>query len=390
MHRRLAPLAALALLLLTAAWSACTDDGPAANVRALREPAWPELSEAPATMLFERATAGDENVAHRISGTVQGASEGAMLSVDFGDGSPTQRVAVHAGGAFASDHVYASNGSFRVAARTIEGRPAYAETEVVVRPRHVVFVQGMNSESRCPDGARFADRAPSWVREQVQASHAERPNVYRYFSYSGRYCGGGDGSNGAAAEYSGGDTCEGIAAVYAPRLRALIEAVDGRVTVFAHSMGGLLAAYLVASDPAWAKDHIASVVTFDSPLGGLDGVRKSVLGGYSLFDGGCGRGAAAMDDLDGGSAVVSTAKGAGSVVAFYTLDGGSGESEVFGLAEAVPGDRTHIAAEVAHAEVDEEHSEVWSKRPGGSSSEKTRLVACALANAAAGCAARPN
>ena len=42
-----------------------------------------------------------------------------------------------------------------------------------------------------------------------------------------------------------------------------------KVTIVAHSLGGLVAAYLVATKAKWTKAHIASVVTFDSPLKGL-------------------------------------------------------------------------------------------------------------------------
>lgn len=208
---------------------------------------------------------------------------------------------------------------------------------------------------------------------------------FRYFSYSGRYCGGSDGSDGAPADYSEGDTCSGIAGVNAARLRTLIDSAPGKVTLVAHSMGGLLAAYAIAADPAWALRHVASVVTFDSPLGGLDGVRKTVLGGYSLFQGGCGRGSHSMQDLDGGSEVVRAARAAGSIVPFYTLDGSGGESRAFGVTQAVPGDRTHIASEVMHVAVNEEHSEVWSRSPVAKTAAKAVLVECALMAAGSAC-----
>jgi pimeloyl-ACP methyl ester carboxylesterase len=264
---------------------------------------------------------------------------------------------------------------------------------VQVAPRKLVFIQGMNSESRCPDGEHFLDRAPEWLAASFATdAHLREALVldagnFAYFSYSGEYCEGATGAGGGAPSYRWGDTCASIDNGSAASLKALIDELSpSRVTVIGHSMGGLVAAYLAVSEPEWARDHIVSIVTFDSPLGGIDGFRAEVLALYRMRSDGCGRSSAAMDDLRAGSEVTRVAAGAARVVPFFTLDGDSKESAAFGIAEAVPNGRTEIAGAMLHLRVDEEHSAIWSDAPReGSGAGKAAFVTCALLADARGC-----
>jgi hypothetical protein len=106
------------------------------------------------------------------------------------------------------------------------------------------------------------------------------------FSYSGTYIDtvtrelvGVEDHSGTSrhfADYSPLDTCSGVAAG-AAKLDRLIERLvelnpEMRIDVVAHSMGGLVAAYLLATSNAGYLDHIATVTTLDSPLQGTDQV----------------------------------------------------------------------------------------------------------------------
>lgn len=384
-NNRLRPalLFALPLLALLAAGFALTiavrdGDGaaPAEPLTAVVPPEPTPTVPPPAVILDDVETA-HQGFAAVISGRIEAAArDGLAATLRFGDGAETPLV-VRADGTFSATHVYtrAERTTARIEVTSAQGR-AVASASFDVLPRVVVFVQGMNSESHCPDGDRFVDRAPEWVAEVLGEGSALPidPDAYRYFSYSGGYCDGG-----LAPDYVRGDTCAGIDEVAAPRLRALIESVaPAKVTVVAHSMGGLVTAYLAGSDPAWARAHIVSVVTFDSPLHGIDGLRAEVLAMYRIGDSGCGRGSAAMSDLRAGSAVTTTAAIAARAVPFFTIDGSGSETGALRLAEAVPDDGTSLQGAYAHLRVDEEHSETWTRAPLAGSTGKGAFVACAV------------
>jgi pimeloyl-ACP methyl ester carboxylesterase len=207
---------------------------------------------------------------------------------------------------------------------------------------------------------------------------------FAYFSYSGEHCEGG-----VFADYEEDDTCEGLDRA-AALLRTQIDALaPSRVTVLSYSMGGLLTAYLAASDPAWAAERIASIVTFDAPLEGLDGFRGAVFASYNLFSDGCGARSDASGDLDDDSNVVEVARGAAAVVPLYTLDGTKDESRALGFAEAVPSGRTTLEGAVVHVEVPEAHSDTWNDAPSGKTAVKGMLVGCALERAGPECLEAP-
>ena len=136
------------------------------------------------------------------------------------------------------------------AAQPATARPGGATAEVTVKPRMVVFIQGMNSSSHCPDGRSFTTRAPQWLSPYLfepanTGGLALTPDSYAYFSYSGRWC-TADGAYrpGATADYRASDTCGGIDEEHAGRLRAFIDSfAPARVAVVGHSMGGLVAAF---------------------------------------------------------------------------------------------------------------------------------------------------
>lgn len=308
------------------------------------------------------------------------------------DGEPFREVVIGAQGVATLTHTFVEAGEHevRAVARAPGASEGHAVATIRVHPRVIVYIQGMNSASHCPDGRSFATRAPQWLgpylREPANVGGLVlRESQFVYFSYSGEWCAGGDPAVPPFADYHAGDTCAGIDEAHALRLQALVDSLaPARVTIVAHSMGGLVAAYLIASRPEWAREHIASVATFDSPLGGVGALRAGVLGAGGVFDGDCGPNAGAVGDLRDDSDVVTAAATAAQTVPFYTADATRGEGEAFGQVEAVPGSATRLEGEVAHARFAEDHSETWT-RGGPEVAAKRRFVACALQLAAAAC-----
>jgi len=273
--------------------------------------------------------------------------------------------------------------------------------------RKVVFIQGINSGSACPNGFEGRvqwiedyltgqDPAGSWVARYVQLFPRNLPSSlgdFRYFSYSGN-----NGCRGEMAEYGPTDTCNGIADA-AGKLDSLIQrliAQDPNVNLdlVAHSMGGPVAATWVVDHPDTARKHVNSVVTFDSPLKGLPKLNAIFLG-TALWGWNKGSACNATDpsvvDLYSESAPrqsswVTKWQKAGGIVPFYTVDGGRSEMYLGGLLEAVPGwppgwpnDRTSMAGQRDHIRVDAGHTGVWEgevDRP-----LLKLLVACAVTGA---------
>ena len=376
------------------------DEGGHIRPTVVPEPAAPAVLEPaqppPPPTLRLIAPAADQGYPVDITGVVSGARVGDSFAVDFGDGTTPEPLALAGDGTFAVSHLFVRGGLARVVARaTGPSGELAAETDVViaVAPRRVLFIQGINSESSCPGGQHFADRAPGWVDRLIDKPAGDggasiEDSAAVFFSYSSRWCDGGDGSDGAAADYSVGDTCGGVAAA-AGRFRTLVDALSpSRVTVVAHSMGGVIAAYAVAADPAWGALHIASVVTFDSPLHGINTTRSLALDIAGAFSSDCGNGDASVRDLASGSAVMRAIAGAAKLVPFYTLDGSGDESAAFVRMQAVPSGSTSLAGERIHAIINEDHSSVWGSAPRpGDAIDKGRFVVCAVLLADAGCLA---
>ncbi len=165
-------------------------------------------------------------------------------------------------------------------------------TTTGVEPSHrkVIFIEGITSKALCGVGLTDLTAAmrefllnTSWV----QAAVPLQPTDFRYFSYDpaptlpDRYCNG----DLTQPDYIKKDTCWSIDDAYtgplggqktttgaARRLNQLIATLISedplvKVDLVAHSQGGVVAAYWLQTlaDPA----NVNSLVTFDSPLGGL-------------------------------------------------------------------------------------------------------------------------
>jgi pimeloyl-ACP methyl ester carboxylesterase len=315
----------------------------------------------------------------------------ANIVIDFGDGT-VREVAVGGEGVAEVEHVYLEPGRRTIVAeaRAASSMPGRATASITVHPRVVVFVQGMNSASACPDGRGFATRAPQWLGpylfEPVNLAGLRLDRAsFAYFSYSGRWCASGEAGPGLPADYRPSDTCAGIAGRHAPRLKEFIDALaPAKVTIVAHSLGGLVAAYLVATEEDWARERVVSVATFDSPLRGVNGLRVGLLGAGGVFDADCSLNSDAVRDLWDTSGVVGAARTAAAAVPFYTSDATRGEGASFGQVEAVPGRQARLEGEVAHARFAERHGETWSQA-GDDVEAKRRFVACAILLAPASC-----
>ncbi len=294
-------------------------------------------------------------------------SSGIAGSIDFGDGSPPFAVFFE-GSIVQATHVYAAPGNYRVVMRVRDSLHAESSTVTTqaVLARKVLVVQGYGSDSRCPGGAGFATRVDDWLPGLLDGPGAVTTSSadILYASYSGRWCNGGNGADGAIADYANGETCEGIddPGGLAERLRAQIDAVaPARVVIVAHSMGGLGAAYLAGSDPGWAREHIASVVTFDSPLRGVPQVNLTAL----RIGGDCSFNSKSTQDLsDGNSHLLRVAETAAGIVPFYDLDATDREGVLFiAIRQAVPSDRTHLEGEVIHWQFGASHNGLWGSAP---------------------------
>lgn len=387
---------ALAIVAMAAACSGARQSEQAA----LLQQAAPEPTATPtpipnrAPILSVSANVGaDQGLAFQMSGTFNDADDTNWIAnADFGDGAGPQPLALD-GTAFTLAHRYASAGRFEVSVFVTDGHGNRAEsrTTVDVAARKVVFVQGIDSESGCPGGRGFVGRAPQWVADalasepDVTAIASIDPANFVYFSYSGTYCSGGDGTRGEFADYSPGETCSGISGAggAAERMRSLIDRLSpSKVSIVGHSMGGLIAAYLAGIDPAWAHAHIASVVTLDSPLSGVPRLNLDVLALSGAIGDGCSGGSKSMRELsDGDNEVIRLAAGAAHVVPFYNLDATEKEGPFFGIRQAVPGGNTHLDGEVVNWKVDTNHSGLWGSetKARAGTMDKGRMVACGIA-----------
>ena len=383
----------LPLLALALAYAVCGSParGPESTPANAPTPAGTPLPNQPPQVAAGAALIADQGYEALREGSFIDPDDLAWsATVDFGDGTPVQPLSLD-GQSFRLRHTYARTGSFAATVSVADSRGAIgnAVVPIIVAPRRVVFVQGIESESRCPGGSGFASHAPRWVGAylasdatmQAQLPIADEDLVM--FSYSGRYC-SGNGTHGEAASYGPGDTCDGIegATGAASRLRSLIDTLaPGRVTILGHSMGGLVAAYLAGEDPDWAGQHIASIVAFDSPLGGVPRLNLEALRFAGAVTGGCSFDSRSVEDMkDGDSLILRTARNAAHVVPFYTLDATAKEGLFVGIREAVPGDRTHLRGEILGWKVSASHSDLWDAAPRGplSANDKRRPVGCAL------------
>lgn len=259
-----------------------------------------------------------------------------------------------------------------------------APPPIVRESRVIVYVQGIGSRSDC--GVGFEDRAPEWITPILDPDNPRslvRGGVsvegFAYFSYADDYsCPGG------MADYSPEDTCAGIGEA-AVALKTLIDQVldpGEKATIVAHSMGGPVAALIAAAQPEWARSKIASVVTFDSPLHGLDEVRAHFAGSPS-----CEWPDQSKVDLcndcpeNSPNVLIPVWLTAGASVPFYTIDATTPDIDLWGeTVEFVPGASTHMQDERLDLPSADTHSSVWDDPSAG----KEQFVACAVL-AADGC-----
>lgn len=317
----------------------------------------------------------------------------AAVTVDFGSGDPVV-VDPAPDGSFVFAHRYADDGlrTVTVTATDAAGNAGAASLAVQAIPRKAIFVGGVESESRCKGAI-----APGWMRSLVEGTYLAGyttfgPADVLSFSYSGRYCDGGTGANGADADYRVSDTCDGVASA-AGHLRDVINAAaPSRVNLVGHSMGGLVATYLAGSDPGWAAEHIASIVAFDSPLQGVPRMNLEVLR-LAGIDGGCAWNSASLTDLsDGGNEVLRVAARSSTAVPVYTVDATEKDGPFGGIRQAVPGGRTHLDGETAAFTVAMGHSASWWKEAGDADDRRSQrmALACGIAVLASSeCVAEP-
>lgn len=255
--------------------------------------------------------------------------------------------------------------------------------------RVVIFLQGITSYSDCPTGLGLLDRAPVWLEEYLQTDPLIRSKVevvdYAYFSYSSDYCDNGSGHDKAVPDYQAIDTCSGdISGAYATELRNLIHSVTNRfpgsrVTLVGHSQGGLIASHmigrLIADDPDFVKQRIASAIVFDSfPKGlprGPAGIGIAAIQAYFRFNG-CGFSPDLSQWVSGQPVTEVAAQAAMPFgddqyqVAFYTLDAADGP--VIAQWTQIRGSRIHELIPNA------DHREIWDVP----TLRKQQLVGCAV------------
>lgn len=192
----------------------------------------------------------------------------------------------------------------------------------IVEHRDVVFVRGLTSQGTC-------DGMNTWVPQYFSTPQAKalfnHIIIDKYLNFS--YADGGNYTcpqeSGTPPAYSASDTCDGVTKA-AVELKALIaQQATNRVTIFGHSMGGIVAAYMVATYPQWAQEKIASVVTLDSPVKGISKAEALVAQNWPLFWE-CSYDESNPDNslsqLTNTSQVIINLQSAATIVPFYHLD----------------------------------------------------------------------
>ncbi|GEM_PF-5735629 len=267
-----------------------------------------------------------------------------------------------------------------------------------VEGRRVIFIKGIDSTGDCGS-------ANQWVIDYLSSEEGKslfaRAKISKYLNFS--YAENGEGYSCPRTEpaYTAADTCDGVAHT-ATALKALIdkEPTTDKTTIVAHSMGGLITAYLVATQPEWARAHIASVITFDSPLRGVAEFATWAKEWKSecTLDPDPTTNQSSLSDLSDTSEVVQMAASAATVVPFYPLDATERDFSVF---QVVARNRTrlnnsrafHLAqtcgGPLAAPEpdcqpplsVEDDHSQVWDRQFDGSNRNKASFVGCAAINA---------
>ena len=265
----------------------------------------------------------------------------------------------------------------------VRDRGAEAPSQV---DRDIVFVRGIDSVGDC-------GRAEEWVEEYLESSTRNpfygkvRIGKYLHFDYlsGGSYDCPRDGN-----AYTKADTCDGVARA-AGELKGLIEAqATAQVTIVAHSMGGLVAAYLVGNWPEWAESHVASVVTIDGTLRGISDIDAWLLEYPSVCSLDWPTPSASLLELVETSSVVEKAATAAEKVPFYPMDATQFPNYVPRERSTLDGARPFSltnwceqpGADEQECEpprpIDDDHSSSWDRRfDEHSENAKAFLVGCA-------------
>lgn len=191
------------------------------------------------------------------------------------------------------------------------------------------------------------------------------------------------------------DTCDGVTTA-AIELKQLIDQQSPatKVTIVAHSMGGIVSAYLVATEADWAKTHIASVITFDSPVKGVSD--WEALAKSELLPSACHLGndtpSLSIPQVVDTSGVIISASPAAIIVPFYHLDAVYPREQLF-----FTRDRTRLSngrsfhffnlcdTPFAFTEpfcepplsIFDNHGQIWDRRFDDIGQDKALLVGCA-------------
>lgn len=269
-----------------------------------------------------------------------------------------------------------------------------------VEGRSVVFIKGIDSVGDCGN-------AEQWIADYLNSDEGKslfgRAKISKYINFS--YA-DGEAYTCPRTEpaYLEEDTCDGVANA-ATELQALIEkeATTDKATIMAHSMGGLVTAYLVATQPDWARSHVASVITFDSPLRGVREIATwakewaTIVQGECTFNPDPATQQSSLADLSDTSVVVQTAATAATIVPFYPLDA----TRLNVIFQVVARNRTRLdnsrAFQIAQTcggpfavpepdcqpplSVADNHSQVWNRQSDGDGRNKALFVGCAVINA---------
>ena len=181
---------------------------------------------------------------------------------------------------------------------------------LVKEDRKIIVISGFRSNSACDGDNRLVDKL-RWLRNRLPGYKDED---FFYFDYGAGYC----PDNPATAEdesknpnYSTLFTCVNGVVGSNSILNLLIARIlqknpTAKIDIVGHSMGGLIPTYWVAThqdDPRIKSIH--SVITFDSPLQGVEEGRVSRL---DMVNGilGCAGDQTAINEMYEGGTVIST------------------------------------------------------------------------------------
>ena len=265
-----------------------------------------------------------------------------------------------------------------------------------VNRRDIVLIRGITSEGRC-DGLN--DWVPSYFESNEARALFSHISIAKYLNFS--YAGGGSYSCPQSPDsppaYDAFDTCDGVSKA-AEELKAMIDQdATNKVVIFGHSMGGIVSAYMVSTNPDWAREKVSSVVTLDSPLKGVSELEASLSANWPLFwectydetdpDN-------SLSQLTQSSSVIQSLQDAATIVPFYNLDATKyphdlvlyrdrvrlSSARSFHLVSACSSPFTLEPDCEPPTPVNDDHSEVANRRFDEDYKDKGMLFGCAAVN----------